>query len=68
MGFDEGQGVRVNSEIKVIDRVVETPIFKDVEIERPLFRDKIINIDVPKYIDKIIERPVFVDVITEPIS
>jgi len=39
MGFE--------TNVKVIEKVVETPIFKEVEVEKPVFKE--VFVDVPVY-------------------
>ena len=64
MSFETGD-VKVKTEERVIQRIVEVPMFKDVEIERPSFIDKEIVIEKPKYVDVTYERPIFRNMIVE---
>ena len=63
MGFAAGEKEE-REEIKV-KRVVEIPQYKTVEVERPVFKERKIEIIKPEFKRKIIEKPVYREVTVE---
>ena len=65
MAFESGNSTEVNTTRKVIERIVEIPQFKDVEVLRPVLVDKIVEVLVPVFKDYNVDKPVFVEKIIE---